>query len=237
MWPRPASRFKVGRVWRPEQHARPDGADRVADGWALVGAEIVHDHDVAGLQGRHQKLLDIGPEAFAIDRPIENARHGDLVRALRAAMNVSVRQWPCGTLPMSRRPRVDQQRSGAMLVLAHVSSMNTRRRGSRRPWYFCHRRRRRSTSGRSCSLASTKARHTGDGRKPCAMTKSQNGLLRVGSLLRSRRAGPRRRSSLHGASVAEETGLWLSVCLSPVCGSWSGSGSIIRSGNPRAACT
>jgi hypothetical protein len=31
--------------------------------------------------------------------------------------------------------------------------MNTRRRGSRRPWYFFHRARRRAMSGRSCSAA------------------------------------------------------------------------------------
>src|SRR5580700_7665886 len=40
-----------------------------------------------------------------------------------------------------------------MLVLAQVSSMNTRREGSSRPWYFRHCARRRATSGRSCSLA------------------------------------------------------------------------------------
>src|SRR5262245_2910042 len=42
-----------------------------------------------------------------------------------------------------------------MLVLAQVSSMNTRREGSSRPWYFFHCARRRATSGRSCSLACT----------------------------------------------------------------------------------
>src|SRR5713101_8621780 len=40
-----------------------------------------------------------------------------------------------------------------MLVLAQVSSMNTRRAGSSRPWYFFHCARRLATSGRSCSVA------------------------------------------------------------------------------------
>ena len=57
-------------------------------------------------------------------------------------------QWPCGTVALSRSPRGAQPRSGAMLVLVQVSSMNTRRDGSIRPWYFTHCARRRATSGR-----------------------------------------------------------------------------------------
>jgi hypothetical protein len=45
-------------------------------------------------------------------------------------MKVSVFQWPCGTRASRRRPRRPQPRSGAMLVLIHVSSMKTRRLGS-----------------------------------------------------------------------------------------------------------
>src|SRR3974377_2257952 len=42
-----------------------------------------------------------------------------------------------------------------MLVFVHVSSMNTRRLGSIRLWRFVHWARRRATSGRSRSLATT----------------------------------------------------------------------------------
>src|SRR5712692_8519648 len=42
-----------------------------------------------------------------------------------------------------------------MLVLVQVSSMKTRRTGSIRLWRAVHCARRRATSGRSCSLAST----------------------------------------------------------------------------------
>ena len=55
---------------------------------------------------------------------------------------------------MNRRPDAHQPQVGAMLVLAHVSSMQTRRLGSIRAWYFFHLTRRRATSGRSCSLGS-----------------------------------------------------------------------------------
>src|SRR5258708_32047439 len=41
---------------------------------ALVAAEIVHDDNVARLERRNEELMDIGLEAFAIDRSIKNAR-------------------------------------------------------------------------------------------------------------------------------------------------------------------
>ena len=52
---------------------------------------------------------------------------------LRAAMKVMVFQRPNGALAFSRAPRGHQPRSGVMLVLAQVSSMNTRRLASMRP--------------------------------------------------------------------------------------------------------
>src|SRR5258708_27831538 len=50
---------------------------------ALVAAEIVHDDNVARLERRHEELIDIGLEAFAIDRSIKNARQnsGNVPRA------------------------------------------------------------------------------------------------------------------------------------------------------------
>src|SRR3546814_10779033 len=71
----------------------------------------------------------------------------------RAARKVSVRQWPCGALPISRWPRGPQPRSGAMLVFAQVSSMKTKRLGSMLAWRARHLQRRLATSGRSCSAA------------------------------------------------------------------------------------
>ena len=53
----------------------------LAQGGGLVAAEIVHDDDVAGLEGRNELLLDIGAEAFAVDRAVEDARSGEPVAA------------------------------------------------------------------------------------------------------------------------------------------------------------
>src|SRR6202045_2298029 len=54
---------------------------------------------------------------------------------------------------MSASPRLFQPCVRVILVFAHVSSMKTRRLGSRRNWIFFHKVRRRATSGRSCSPA------------------------------------------------------------------------------------
>src|SRR5262245_45370230 len=56
---------------------------------------------------------------------------------------------------MRRLPRCAQPRSGAMLVLAQVSSMTTRREGSPGLRYLIHCARRRATSGRSRSPPTT----------------------------------------------------------------------------------
>ena len=48
---------------------------------SLVGAEIVEDHSVARLEGRDEELLDIGAEAFAVDRAVEQAGRIDAVVA------------------------------------------------------------------------------------------------------------------------------------------------------------
>jgi hypothetical protein len=77
-------RIKIGRVRRqiPEPCAgRPDGAP---DGCGLVAAEIVHDDDVAFAQGWRELLFDVGAEAFAVDRPVEDTGRGQSVTAQRA---------------------------------------------------------------------------------------------------------------------------------------------------------
>jgi hypothetical protein len=72
-------RIEIGTVGRQEEKVRADCTDGSAHGMALVATEIVHDDDVAGLERRYEELLDIGFEAFAVDRSIKDARRLDPV--------------------------------------------------------------------------------------------------------------------------------------------------------------
>lgn len=74
-------RVEIGGVGRQEPEPCPSRADRLSDGRRLVGAEIVHDDDVAGLQDGHELLLDISAKALAVDRPVEDAGCGEPVMA------------------------------------------------------------------------------------------------------------------------------------------------------------
>ena len=77
-------RVEVGGVgWQvPEPCAGL--ADHPPDSGRLMGSEIVHDDDVAGLKHGHELLLDIGAEALAVDRPVEDTRRCQPVAAQRA---------------------------------------------------------------------------------------------------------------------------------------------------------
>jgi hypothetical protein len=94
-----------------------------------VGAEVVHDDDVARLQHRDELLLDIGAEALAVDRSVEDTRSDEAVAAQRAeeGQGAPVAMRGEAAQAFALRP---QPRSGAMLVLIQVSSMKTKRRGS-----------------------------------------------------------------------------------------------------------
>ena len=66
-----------------------------------------------------------------------------------------VRQRPYGANPRNRFPLGPQPRTGVMLVLIQVSSMNTRWRGSKRCCHDFQRFRLRATSARPCSRANS----------------------------------------------------------------------------------
>jgi hypothetical protein len=75
--------IEVGRVFRQEDKAGADIADRLARRLSFVRAEVVENHDVARLQRRDEELFDIGAEALAIDGPVEQAGRFDAVIAER----------------------------------------------------------------------------------------------------------------------------------------------------------
>ena len=74
-------RIEIGGVFRQEPQASSDSPEHGGDRLSLVAAEVVENDDVAGPQGRDQDLLDIGSEAFTIDRAIEDTGGGELIEA------------------------------------------------------------------------------------------------------------------------------------------------------------
>lgn len=112
-------RIEVGRVWRQVPEPGASGFDYLPDGFRLVASEIVENDDVAFAQGWREKMLDIGVEAFTVDRPVEDAGCGELVVAERAderqGSPVAVRREAAQAGPFGAQPR-----NGAMLVLIQV---------------------------------------------------------------------------------------------------------------------
>ena len=121
------------------------------DGFALVGAQVVDDDNIAGPQSRHEDLLDMALEGQAIDRSVDHARSGQPVAAQSCEEGAG--------LPVAMRYRTDRPltpqraRVRAMLVLIHVSSTKTRRLAFRPGWSSRHAAGAAATSGRSCSAA------------------------------------------------------------------------------------
>jgi hypothetical protein len=68
-----------------------NAADGLANGFSLVAAEIIHNHNVAGLQPGQKEFTDIGKEPDAGDRSVKD--QGASIRSQRkAARKVCVRQ-------------------------------------------------------------------------------------------------------------------------------------------------
>ena len=69
-------------------------------------AEIVEDHDVAGLEGWDEELLELGAKAFAVDRSVEQAGRINPIVAQggeeRCGLPVAVRDLVDQPLPLWR---------------------------------------------------------------------------------------------------------------------------------------
>ena len=76
-------RVQVGGVFGQEEQLRAGAPDGLADGLALVAAQIVHDDDVAGHERWDESVVDIALEAVAVDRAVEQPRRIDAIMAQR----------------------------------------------------------------------------------------------------------------------------------------------------------
>ncbi len=75
--------LRSGGVLGQEQEPGAGLADGLSHGLGLVRAEVVHDDDVAGLEGWDQHVLHIDAEALAVDRPVDEPGRIDSVVAQR----------------------------------------------------------------------------------------------------------------------------------------------------------
>lgn len=76
-------RVEIWAVGREKEQMGSGGSDGPPGTGRLVAAEIVEDHDVPRLEGRHQTLLDPGCERGRVDGAIEDAGRHDLALAQR----------------------------------------------------------------------------------------------------------------------------------------------------------
>jgi hypothetical protein len=147
-------RIQVRAVSRQEQEFCVCFPDGLSHRIGRVAAEIVEHDDIAGLQRWYEKPLDMGKKTRPIDRATQHGRRS-MQLSHRAARKVSVFQWPYGPLARSRSSLRQRPRVRVILVLAHGSSIKTKRFGSRRPWQRFQPARLRLTSCLSCSQGST----------------------------------------------------------------------------------
>jgi hypothetical protein len=72
-------RVQVGGVFWEQEQPAAGFSDGLADRRAFVAAEVVHDHQVAGLERRYQNLFDISAEPLCVDRTIQQPGRLDAV--------------------------------------------------------------------------------------------------------------------------------------------------------------
>jgi hypothetical protein len=125
---------EVGGVFRQEQETGSDVPDRLPHRLSFVGAEIVEDDDVARLQRRREKLIDISAETLAVDGSVEQAGRVDAIVAKsgeeRRGLPLALRDLVDEAFSLRRPPR-----SLVMLVFVfvQVSSTKMKRLGSMSP--------------------------------------------------------------------------------------------------------
>jgi hypothetical protein len=74
-------RVEVGTIGRQEQDPGTPGRDGVLGGLALMGRQIIHDHDIAFGEGWGELFFDISLEDRAVHRGVDNKGGGEPVAA------------------------------------------------------------------------------------------------------------------------------------------------------------
>jgi hypothetical protein len=93
-------RIEVRTVRREVEKHRSARLDGLADAGNLVNADVVHDDDVAALESWSKDLFDVGQEALAIHRPIQQQGRRDAI--------VAQRRYEGRCFPMAMRYLADE---------------------------------------------------------------------------------------------------------------------------------
>lgn len=101
--------IEIRAVRREIPERRAGRGDHLVDTGDLVRAEIVGDHDVAGLQRGHQDLFEIGEKARTVDRAVEDRGRGQARDAQR-------REKRTGLPARTRRVVIDARAGQAATV-------------------------------------------------------------------------------------------------------------------------
>lgn len=96
--------IEVRAVGRQKSHHGAGLLDGGAHRRLFVGGEIVEDHDIARVQGRHQDLLDVGAERRVIDGPVEDGGRGQLGGPKRGDDGVRLPMAARGVIADARPP-------------------------------------------------------------------------------------------------------------------------------------
>ena len=64
--------IEVGAVFGQEEQSGPDRPYRGPYCRTLVGTEVVHDDDIAGLERRNELRLDVEEKRLRVDRPVQH---------------------------------------------------------------------------------------------------------------------------------------------------------------------
>jgi hypothetical protein len=108
-------RVQIGRVFGKEEQLGAGRPDRPANGFSFVAAKVIHDYEVARRERGDQHLLDIGFEAFAIDRTVKHPRRLDTIMPKGGhkgqGFPVAVRNFGHEPRP-SRRPSPERRHVG-----------------------------------------------------------------------------------------------------------------------------
>src|SRR5215469_16678293 len=143
---------KLRRILRQIAEACTTTPDRLLYTCDLVEGNIVGHDNVSTLERRHQTLLYVSQEGFAIHGSFDQHRSHE-ASLTRPAINVTVSQCPMGASANRRSPRGLQPLRRTILVVTAVSSINTRLVVSSQPCSRIQRRRARATSARFRSAA------------------------------------------------------------------------------------